>query len=135
MGVWCLRLCVLCLFVSKALAANPTSTSILAMDQPAQFAFFTKYLKTSKEPCDRVNRVMYQGGSKIGVDTWSVACANGHSYAAAVERDANGSTKILTCAELKEIDAALMRRAGRPWPMDSEVKRKRNCNARPCGRI
>jgi Superinfection immunity protein len=94
-------------------AANQTSSRILALDQSKQFAVFKGYLQASNEPCDRVNRVMYQGGSQA-VDTWSIGCADGHSYAVAVEPDANGSTKILTCAELKAVDAALMKRMGKP---------------------
>jgi hypothetical protein len=52
---------VLCGVVSVAVAANQTSTKLLAIEETKQFAFWTLFLRQSGEPCDAVNRVMYQG--------------------------------------------------------------------------
>jgi hypothetical protein len=107
-----------CLSISGAFAENQTSTRILALTQDKQFEFWTEYVKSSHEPCDVANRPMYQGGTKNGVDSWSVACADGHSYSVGIDLDANGSTTILTCAQLKAADALLMSRVGKPPSKD-----------------
>ena len=96
-----------CLSISGAFAQNQTSARILALTQDKQFEFWTEYFKSSHEPCDVANRAMYQGGTKTGVDSWSVACADGHSYSVGIDPAANGSTTVLTCAQLKEADALL----------------------------
>lgn len=107
-----------CLSISEAFAQNQTSARILALTQDKQFEFWTEYFKSSHEPCDVANRAMYQGGTKTGVDSWSVACADGHSYSVSIDPAANGSTTVLTCAQLKEADALLRSRVGKPPDKD-----------------
>jgi hypothetical protein len=121
-----------CLSISGAFAQNQTSARILALTQDKQFEFWTEYFKSSHEPCDVANRAMYQGGTKKGVDSGGgVACADGHSYSVGIDPAANGSTTVLTCAQLKEADALLRSRVGKPPDKDVGCWLKHKTMRRP----
>jgi hypothetical protein len=93
-----------------AQAANENTTKILGFSQAQQSQFFTLVLK--KQNCDRANRMMYQGGTSDGDDSWSVGCENGTDYSVGIRPGADSQVTVLTCKEVVDIDAMLMRRVG-----------------------
>ena len=66
---------------------------------------FTKYLQGSGESCVGVTKNFFQGTGKSGDAIWNVACRNSESYSLMIYNDAQGSTKVISCAMLKGINA------------------------------
>jgi hypothetical protein len=71
--------------------ANPTTNRILALDQPKQLAFWTSVLKSKKQVCGVVVRTVYQGGTELGIENWSVSCRDGNQYSISLGPDWRGS--------------------------------------------
>jgi hypothetical protein len=81
-------------------AANRTTARILALDKAKQLDFWTFVLKNEKHGCDVVVRIMYQGGTKSGVDSWSIGCQDGNEYSISINPDAQDSKpefSVLAC--------------------------------------
>ncbi|QND70028.1 hypothetical protein [Tardiphaga robiniae] len=72
-------------------AANRTTARILALDEGTRRDFWTFVLKNEKHGCDVVVRVLYQGGTKSGVDSWSIGCQDSNEYSISVHPDAQDS--------------------------------------------
>jgi hypothetical protein len=59
----------------------------------------------SGEKCDSVTRSFFQGSDRRGNAYWNAACRNGQAFAIQVNNDAVGSTRIMSCAMLKAMNA------------------------------
>lgn len=90
---------------ASAAWANPAHDRVQQMPSGARNAFFIKYLQGSGESCDEVTRNFFQGSGKSGDASWNVACRNGKAYLIMIYNDAQGSSKILSCAVLKALNA------------------------------
>jgi hypothetical protein len=60
--------------------------------------------KVVGEGCHGV-KAFYMGSSASDEALWSVRCSNGESYAVMISPDASGSTRVLSCATLKAMNA------------------------------
>jgi hypothetical protein len=92
--------------ISSALpsfAANQWSQKYLAMSDSSQMAVFTLFLLKSGEKCDRVTRVMFQGGKPAAEDHWSVGCSDGNEYLIGLADTPGGETSIVSCRALRAI--------------------------------
>jgi hypothetical protein len=80
-------------------AANRTTARILALDKAKQLNFWTIFLKDEKYGCDIVVRTIYQGGTKLGGDRWSISCQDGNEYSISINPDADSKpvVPILAC--------------------------------------
>lgn len=85
--------------------ANPAHDRLEQMPSGERNGFFTKFPKGSGENCDAVTRNFLQGTAKSGDAIWNVACRNGKSYSIMIYNDAQGSTKVISCAMLKALNA------------------------------
>lgn len=92
------------LWTQEALA-NPAHDRLQQMSSGERNTFFAKFLQGSGERCDAVTRNFFQGKTKAGDAMWNVGCRNGQSFVILVYNDAQGSTKILSCAMLKAMNA------------------------------
>ena len=72
-------------------AANKRTTRILALDQARHLAFWTSVLKNKKQACGVVVRIVYQGGTESGIDSWSIGCRDGNQYSISLGPDWQGS--------------------------------------------
>ena len=85
--------------------ANPAHDRLQQMPSGERNGFFTKFLKGSGESCDAGTRNFFQGAARSGDAIWNVACHNGTSYSIMIYNDAQGSTKVVSCAILKALNA------------------------------
>lgn len=85
--------------------ANPAHDRLQQIPSGERNGFFTKFLKGSGESCDAVTRNFFQGADKSGDAIWNVAYRNGKSYSIMIYNDAQGSTKVISCAVLKALNA------------------------------
>ena len=99
---------------SIAHAANPTSERILALSSAKQRVYWTDVLHKSGEMCNQVVKVMYQGGRRSGVDDWSIGCRDGNAYQAVIEPNDEGTTSLIGCDEVGQLDTMRMSQIGKP---------------------
>jgi len=93
--------------IPKVVFANKANDILQSQSEKTRQATLTTFLKTSGEACDTVTRSFFQGIDKsTGAAFWNVACKDTHSYAIMVNNDATGSTKVLSCAMLKAVNAS-----------------------------
>src|SRR4051812_3995196 len=99
-----LGLLVNAVLVAGAHAQNQHSLKYMSFADTQQKAVWTLFLQKSGERCDRVVRVMFQGGTMASGDTWSVGCSDGNDYSVSIAADAAGSTRLMTCKKLIAAD-------------------------------
>ena len=86
-------------------SANPPHGRIQQMTSGGRTTLFAKYLEGSGQRCDSVIRSFFQGSTKSDDAVWNVTCRDGQMFAVLIYNDAKGSSKILSCATLKAINA------------------------------
>ncbi|MFO0701079.1 MAG: hypothetical protein U0236_17795 [Nitrospira sp.] len=86
-------------------SANPAHGRLQLMTSGERNTLFAKFLQSSGERCDSVTRNFFQGSTKSGDAIWNVTCRDGQMFAVLIYNDAKGSSKILSCATLKAINA------------------------------
>jgi hypothetical protein len=85
--------------------ANPAHKTFMGLDDAKRNALLASVITASGESCRAVSRNFYQGSDKNGNAFWNAECSNGASFLVMVNNDAAGSTKVMSCAVLKAIDA------------------------------
>ena len=85
--------------------ANPAHDRLQQMSLGERNTFFTKFLQGSGESCDVVTKNFFQGAGKSGDAIWNVACRNDKAFSILIHNDAEGSTKVISCAMLKALNA------------------------------
>jgi hypothetical protein len=85
--------------------ANKAHDMIEKMPDKDRNTTFTAFLKNSGEDCGAVTKNFFQGFDKSRNAFWNVSCSNKKSYAIMINNDSVGSTKIMSCALLKAINA------------------------------
>lgn len=96
----------LVMFLMPTLAlANKAHDMIEKMPDKDRNATFTAFLKNSGEDCGSVTRNFFQGFDENRNAFWNVVCTNKMSYAIMINNDSVGSTKIMSCALLKAVNA------------------------------
>jgi len=88
-----------------AVFANPAHEQLMRMSGSERNATLTTFLKSSGEKCDSVTRNFFQGKDKRGNAFWNAGCRNGQSFVIQVNNDSVGSTRIMSCALLKAVNA------------------------------
>lgn len=97
---------VLVVFSNPGVAlANKAHGMIEKMPNNDRNTTFTAFLKNSGEDCGTVTRNFFQGFDKSRNAFWNVACSNKKSYVIMINNDSAGSTKIMSCAVLKAVNA------------------------------
>ncbi len=91
--------------VSNLAVANKAHNMIEKMSDKDRNNTFTTFLKNSGEDCGAVTRNFFQGFDKGRNAYWNVACSNKKSYLISINNDSVGSTKIMSCALLKAVNA------------------------------
>jgi hypothetical protein len=68
---------------------------------------FYSFLAVSGEHrCPAVTRTFYQGSQKTTANAfWNIECSSGPSYVSEIFSDEKGSSKIMTCGELRALGA------------------------------
>ncbi len=88
--------------VGEHVDLNEANRRLLALSENDRRSLFFVTLNTSGERCPEVVRTFYQGSVKPNWNAiWSVECKGGPSYSILVMSDEKGSTKVLTCGELR----------------------------------
>lgn len=83
---------------------NMANRRILALTESDRRTLFSASLALSGEACGKVTRTFYKGSAKPSWNAiWNVGCKNGIAYSIMVMSDEKGSTKVLTCGELRAI--------------------------------
>jgi hypothetical protein len=100
-----LTIAVLGLTATNASFANPAHEQLMRMSGTERNAALTNFLKSSGEKCDSVTRSFFQGSDRRGNAFWNAACRNGQAFVIQVNNDAVGSTRIMSCAMLKAMNA------------------------------
>lgn len=103
---------LLCLTSTAAMAVNESSSRLLSMPAEARNAFWSDYVKTSDEKCDRVVRSIYQGQTADNYNFWSIECADRSAYVVGVEAGAGGDTRLISCSELESLSLKLTAQFG-----------------------
>lgn len=85
--------------------ANKAHGMIEKMPEKDRNSTFTTFLKNSGEDCGSVTRNFFQGFDKSRNALWNVSCSNKKSYVIMINNDSVGSTKIMSCALLKAVNA------------------------------
>lgn len=97
---------VLVVFLIPGLAfANKAHGMIEKMPDKDRNSTFTTFLKNSGEDCGSVTRNFFQGFDQSRNAFWNVSCSNKKSYVIKINNDSVGSTKIMSCAVLKAVNA------------------------------
>ena len=86
-------------------SANPAHGRLQQMTSGERNTLFAKFLQRSGQRCDSVTRNFFQGATKSGDAIWNATCRDGQMFAVLIYNDAKGSSKILSCATLKAINA------------------------------
>jgi hypothetical protein len=64
--------------------------------------FYISLAMGGERTCTEVTRTFYQGSAKPSWNAiWSVACASGPSYSLMIMSDEQGTTKAMTCGEIR----------------------------------
>ncbi len=83
---------------------NEANPRLLALSEKDRRLVFAAQLAMSGETCGEVMRTLYRGSSKQTWNaTWNVECKGGPSYSILVMSDEKGTTKVLTCGELRAL--------------------------------
>jgi hypothetical protein len=83
---------------------NEANRRIMALSESDRRSLFFVALNTSGERCPEITRTFYQGSAKPSWNAlWNVECRGGPSYVIQIMSDEKGSTKVLTCGELRAI--------------------------------
>ena len=90
---------------TQEVSANPAHGRILQMTSGDRNTLFAKFLQGSGQRCDSVTRTFFQGSTKSDDAIWNVTCRDGQMFAVLIYNDAKGSSKIISCATLKAINA------------------------------
>ena len=93
------------LSISGPALANKAHSMLEKMSDQERNTTLARFLKQSGEECDSVIRNFFQGFDKNQNAFWNVACGNKKSYVVMINNDSVGSTKILSCAVLKAVNA------------------------------
>jgi hypothetical protein len=81
---------------------NEANRRLLALSEKDRRSMFYITLNTSGERCPEVTRTFYQGSAKPSWNAlWNVECRDGPSYSIMIMSDEKGSTKVMTCGELR----------------------------------
>jgi hypothetical protein len=81
---------------------NEANRRLLALSEKDRRSMFYITLNTSRERCPEVTRTFYQGSAKPSWNAlWSIECRDGPSYSIMIMSDEKGSTKVMTCGELR----------------------------------
>jgi hypothetical protein len=81
---------------------NEANRRLMALSEKDRRSMFYVTLNTSGERCPEVTRTFYQGSAKPSWNAlWNVECRDGPSYSIMIMSDEKGSTKVMTCGELR----------------------------------
>ncbi len=86
-------------------SANPAHGRLQQMTSGERNTLFAKALQGSGQRCDSVTRNFFQGATQSGDAVWNVTCRDGQMFAVLIYNDIKGSSKILSCATLKALNA------------------------------
>jgi hypothetical protein len=83
---------------------NIANRRILALTEKDRRNVFAAQLGLSGENCGEVTRTFYRGSAKPSWNAiWNVQCSSGTAYSILVMSDEKGSTKVMTCGELRAV--------------------------------
>jgi hypothetical protein len=83
---------------------NEANKRLMALSEADRRTFLYVILNMSKEPCAEVTRTFYKGSAKPSWNAiWNVACRGGPSYSILIFSDEKGSSKVMTCGELRSV--------------------------------
>jgi hypothetical protein len=85
---------------SKARPSNRHSRQLFEMADQVRLATFRNYMAQSGEQCALVTSAVLRGGSHH-TDMWRVACSDTGEWMVSIDPDS--STKILSCATVKQL--------------------------------
>ncbi len=88
---------------SLVVGANEAHKQLVKLPNKERNAMFGKLL--ADKGCGTVTRTFFQGFDDKRTAYWNAACKNGDAYMVGIGNDAGGSTKILSCAMLKAVNA------------------------------
>jgi len=88
---------------SSSGSGNPAHDMLKALSNRQQAQALGQSVETSGDSCTGVKAV--HKGMADGRALWRVDCSNGNSYLVTIEDDAQGTTKVLSCAVAKAIGA------------------------------
>jgi hypothetical protein len=81
---------------------NETNRRLMALSERDRRSMFYVTLNINGERCQEVTRTFYQGSAKPSWNAiWNVECRGGPSYAINIMSDEKGSSKVMTCGELR----------------------------------
>jgi hypothetical protein len=81
---------------------NEANRRLLALSEKDRRVFFAATLSLSGELCLEAVRTFYKGSAKPSWNAiWNVECKGGPSYSILVMSDEKGSSKVMTCGELR----------------------------------
>jgi hypothetical protein len=81
---------------------NEANRRLLALSEKDRRNLFAIQLGMSGEACGEVTRTFYKGSAKPSWNAiWNVECKGGPSYSIVIMSDEKGSSKVLTCGELR----------------------------------
>ena len=85
---------------SKSRPSNKYSRQLFDMTDQVRLATFRNYMTQSGERCALVTSAVLRGGYHH-MDMWRVACSDSGEWMVSIDPDS--STKILSCAVIKEL--------------------------------
>jgi hypothetical protein len=80
-----------------ATSANPARDSLEAMTGQQQAQVLGQVVQTSGDACTG-EKAVFKGVTPHDRAVWRIDCTNGNSYLVTIENNAEGSTKVLSCA-------------------------------------
>jgi hypothetical protein len=83
---------------------NKTNQLLMALAEKDRRAFFTTIILAEALQCGEVTRTFYRGSARPSYNAvWNIGCSKGPSYSILIMSDEKGSSKIMTCGELRAI--------------------------------
>jgi hypothetical protein len=83
---------------------NKANRQILAMPEKDRREFFATVILADARQCGDVTRAFYRGSARPSYNAiWDIGCSSGPNYSILIMSDEKGSSKIMTCGELRAI--------------------------------
>lgn len=81
---------------------NRANRQILAMSDKDRRGLFETLILSDAKQCGEVTKAFYRGTARPSYNAiWDIGCSSGPNYTILVMSDEKGSTKIMTCGELR----------------------------------